>query len=229
MFSNPLKQVAEEYLYTSDSSVREQTQRQLIRAGSSAIPLLMDALIVTLRKFNSASWGKKRMEIFADVMIKKGLLGGKYADMMKEQIREMSNQEGDGISFMQTKISREARDFAWQVISQIGESAIKALFVIVNDRDKLKRLTAAFALSAEEHPSRFVVNSIITFMPTLQKLGGDEMGEATVGLLIRTWSLSGDKNAIELMSDIAQHGEMSYDECNEMIIDVAMTLIAKSK
>ena len=125
MFSNPLKQVAEEYLYTDDNSVRERTKQQLIRAGSSAVAPLIDALIVTLRKFNSASWGKKRMEIFADVMIKEGLLGGKYADMMKEQIHEMPNQEGDGISFMQSKVSRDARDCAWQVISQIGESAIK--------------------------------------------------------------------------------------------------------
>jgi len=229
MFSNPLKQVAEEYLYTDDNSVRERTKQQLIRAGSSAVAPLIDALIVTLRKFNSASWGKKRMEIFADVMIKEGLLGGKYADMMKEQIHEMPNQEGDGISFMQSKVSRDARDCAWQVISQIGESAIKALFVIVNDRDKLKRLTAAFALSAEEHPSRFVVNSIITFMPILQKLGGDEIGEVTGGLLVRTLALSGDKNAIELMSDIARRGDINYDECNEMMIDGAIILIAKSR
>ena len=229
MFSNPLKQVAEEYLYTDDNSVRERTKQQLIRAGSSAVAPLIDALIVTLRKFNSASWGKKRMEIFADVMIKEGLLGGKYADMMKEQIHEMPNQEGDGISFMQSKVSRDARDCAWQVISQIGESAIKALFVIVNDRDKLKRLTAAFALSAEEHPSRIVVNSIITFMPILQKLGGDEIGEVTGGLLVRTLALSGDKNAIELMSDIARRGDINYDECNEMMIDGAIILIAKSR
>jgi len=180
-------------------------------------------------QFNSASLGKKKMEIFADVMIKEGVLGGKYADMVKEQIRGMSDQEGNGISFMQAGVSRKARDHAWQVISQIGESAIKALFVIVNDRDKLKRLTAAFALSAEEHPSRFVVNSIITFMPVLVKLVGDEMGEATGGLLVRTLSLSGDKNAIEEMSDFAQRGDMSYDECNEMIIDGAIILIAKSR
>jgi len=169
------------------------------------------------------------MEIFADVMIKEGVLGGKYADMVKEQIRGMSDQEGNGISFMQAGVSRKARDHAWQVISQIGESAIKALFVIVNDRDKLKRLTAAFALSAEEHPSRFVVNSIITFMPILQKLGGDEIGEVTGGLLVRTLALSGDKNAIELMSDIARRGDINYDECNEMMIDGAIILIAKSR
>ena len=125
MFSNPLKQAAEGYLYTDDNSERERSKQQLIRAGSSAVAPLIDGLIVTLRKLNSASWGKKEVQGFTDAV--EQYLGDEFAEMLRQQNRDMPDREGDGMSMAQVMFSREAATRTWQVVSQIGESAIRAL------------------------------------------------------------------------------------------------------
>lgn len=229
MFSNPLKQAAEEYLSTSDSSVRERTMQQLIRAGSSAVAPLIDALIVTLRKLNSASWGKKEMEAFFEEVISRDLVGGEYADMLREQIRQTPDKSGDGMSMAQVMFSREAVAHTWQVISQIGESAIRALFTLVNGRDKRARLAALLALSAEENPSRLILNLVATSAPFHQTFSNDPMEAAAQVLTLRTLGLSGDRHAGEAIAQICAANNATESEFYEGVVDEAIYLIAKSK
>jgi hypothetical protein len=227
MFSNPLKQAAEDYLYTDDDSVRERTKQQLVRAGSSVVAPLIDALIVTLRKLNSASWGKSEMQAFTDAVAE---MLGPYADRMRQEINAMPDREGDGMSMAQVVFSREAVEHTWQVISQIGESGIRALFMLINGRDKHLRLAAMLALSAEENPSRLILNLLMTSAPFLQETHSDDLIEDRMQLLIlRTLGLSGDRHASEMIDQSCRALNMTESEFYEEIINEAIYLIAKSK
>lgn len=223
MFSNPLKQIAEEYLSTTDSKVRETTQRQLIRAGSSAIPPLIDALIVTLPKFNSASWGNKEIGAFVNAMEE---FLGPYADRMRQEINATPDRQGDGMSMAQATLSREACSHVWQVISQIGESGVRALFTLINGRDKRVRLATMLALSTEENPNRFILNSLITSAP-YQETFSSEIEMATGFLMLRMVAMSGDQRASSVLKEYGQKAGMSGSELADALIDQGILLLAK--
>lgn len=226
MFSNPLKQAAEEYLYTNDSTVRERTQQQLVLAGARTVAPLIDALILTLRKLSSASWDRKKMDDFADALEDSGVLGGQYLELFRQQIKEIPDREGDGMSMAQAMFSRKACSYAWQVISQIGESGIRALFNLINGRDKRVRLAAMLALSTEENPSRFILNSLMTSAP-FQKTQSSEIETAAGLLVLRMMALSGDRRARELLDASGQKLGLSGSEFAEMLIDQSILLLAK--
>jgi hypothetical protein len=223
MFSNPLKQAAEEYLYTNDSTVRERTEQQLVRAGTNAVAPLIDALILTLRKLKSSSWGKSELLDYADTVA--DLLGA-YADQMREEINAMPNSEGDGMSMAQATFSREACHQAWQVISQIGESGVRALFTLINGRDKRVRLAAMLALNSEENPNRFIINSLMTSAPYLEPHPSEI--ETVAGLLVfRIKALSGDQEAKERLDEYGQKLGLSGSEFANVLIDKSILLLAK--
>ncbi len=223
MFSNPLKQAAEEYLYTNDSSVRERTRQQLVRAGSSAVAPLIDALIVTLRKLKSASWGKSQMQAYADAVSE---FLGPYADQLRQEINAMPDREGDGMSIAQAMFSREACEKAWQVISQMGESGVRALFALINGRDTRVRLAAMLALSMEENPSRYILSSLATSAP-FQKGFSSEIEVAAGLLALRIMAASGDRRAREMLDQYGRELGVGGSEFADALIDQAILLLAK--
>ncbi len=227
MFSNPLKQAAEDYLYTNDSSVRERTQQQLLSAGPGAVAPLIDALIITLRKLKSASWGKREMGAYVNAIGQ--YLGDQYSEMLRQQLRGMPDRDSGGISLMHAALGREARAHAWQIISQLGESGVRTLFTIINSRDKLRRVSATLILSAEERPNRFIVNSILTSTPFQETFGGTEMDEVVASLLLRSLAFVGERNAIQTLNELCAQNNMSIDQFNEVIVDSAISVVAHSR
>lgn len=223
MFSNPLKQAAEEYLYTNDDSVRKRTRQQLVRAGASAVAPLIDALIVTLRKLKSASWGKSQMQAYADAVSE---FLGPYAEQFRQEINAMPDREGDGMSMAQAMFSREACSLAWQVIAQIGESGVRALFTLVNGRDKRVRLAAMLALSMEEYPSRFILNSLAV-SATFQQGFSSEIEVAAGLLALRIMALSGDQRAKEMLERYGRELGVSGSGFADALIDQGILLLAK--
>lgn len=223
MFSNPLKRVAKDYLYTNDSAVRERTRQQLVRAGATAVAPLIDALIVTLRKPKSASWGKKEMQEFVDAVAE---FLGPYADQMRQEINAMPDRKGDGMSIAQAMLAREACDKAWQVISQIGESGVRALFTLINGRNRRVRLAAMLALSMEESPSRYILNSLMTSVP-FQKGFSNETEMAAGLLALRIMALSGERRAREMLDEYGQELGLSGSTFADALIDEAILLLAK--
>lgn len=228
MFSNPLKQAAEEYLYTSDNSVREKTKQQLIRAGSNAVAPLINALTVTLRKLNSASWGKKTINAITEALIEQGVLGGEYADMMRDQARQMSDED-EGMSLAQVMHSQKAVAHTWQVISQIGENAIRALFLLVNGRDKRLCLAALLALSSEENPSNLILNLVVTSVPFHKTFSNDPMEYVTQMLIAYPLVLRGDQRVCEIIAQLCDATNNTESEFYESVINEAIYMIAKSK
>lgn len=227
MFSNPLKQAAEGYLYTDDNSERERSKQQLIRAGSSAVAPLIDGLIVTLRKLNSASWGKKEVQGFTDAV--EQYLGDEFAEMLRQQNRDMPDREGDGMSMAQVMFSREAATRTWQVVSQIGESAIRALFTLVNGRDKHIRLAALLALSAEDDPSRLVLNLLNASAPYRAPLSEDPVESMAQWLIVGTLGLGGDRQAGEMIDKFCRLENITENEFYEGAVGQGIYLIAKSR
>jgi hypothetical protein len=223
MFSNPLKQAAEEYLYTNDSMVRERTRQQLICAGTSVVAPLIDALIVTLRKLKSASWSKSQMQAYTDAVAE---FLGPYADKMRQEINAMPDREGDGMSMAQAMFSREACNHTWQVISQIGESGVRALFTLINGRNKRVRLAAMLALSTEENPSRFILNSLMTSAP-YQETSSSEIEMAAGLLVLRMMAMSGEQRAKEMLGEFGEKGGLSGSEFADALIDQGILLLAK--
>lgn len=224
MSSNPLKQVAEEYLDTDDEAVRERTRQRLVRAGASAVAPLIDALLVTLCKLKSASWDKRQMQEFVDAVAE---LVGPYADQLRQKLVDtMPDHEGDGMSIAQAMFSREACDKAWQVISQIGESGVRALFALINGRDHRVRLAAMLALSMEENPSRYILNSLATSAP-FQKGFSSEIEVAAGLLALRMMALSGEQRAKEILAQYGRELGLSGNEFADALIDQAILLLAK--
>lgn len=225
MFSNPLKQAAEEYLYTSDEAVRERTKQQLVRAGPSAVAPLVNALIVTFRRLNSASWGKSELQSFADATAE---FLGPYADQLRQQLNDMPDS-GDGMSMAQVMFSREACSNAWQVILQFGEQGIRALFNVINGRDKRLCLAALLALSAEENPSRFILNLLMTSAPAQENFSDKPIESMTQTLVLRTLGLSGDSKAREMIVEFARGNNITEGEFYEGAVNQSIYLLAKSR
>lgn len=229
MFSNPLKQAAEEYLYTNDDSARERAKSQLVRAGSKAVGPLIDALSVTFRKLSSAAWGKRDLTNYVDEVERRGILSGDYLDKLREDIRGMPDSKGPGMSMASSIYSRKACSYAWQVISQIGEDAVRSLFSFVNGRDKRARLTALLALSAEENPSRLVINLVATSKPFHEDFSNDPMEAAAQMLTLRTLGLSGDRRAQEMITQFCAANSVTENEFYDGLIDQAIYLLLESK
>lgn len=223
MFSNPLKQAAEKYLSTSDNMERERNRQQLVRAGASAVSPLIDALIVVLRNLKSASWGKREMSEYADAIAE---FLGPYAEHMRREIEAMPDRQGNGMSMAQAMLSREACDKAWQVISQIGESGVRALFALINGRDARVRLAAILALSIEENPSRYILNSLATSAP-FQRGFSSEIEVAAGLLALRIMASSGDRRATEMLDQYGREFGMRGSEFADALIDQGILLLAK--
>ncbi|MEM4203884.1 MAG: hypothetical protein QXS54_07430 [Candidatus Methanomethylicaceae archaeon] len=221
MFLEPLRQAAENYLYTNDGAIQEQTRQQLVHAGTSAVVPLIEALLVTLRKFKSASWGKRQMQDFVDMVAE---FVGPYADELRREIEGMPDREGEGLSMAQSVFSRQACERAWQVISQIGESGVRALFALVNGKDQRVRLAAMLVLNMEENPSRYILNALATSAPFQKEISSEV--DAVAGLLaLRIMALSGERRAREMLDQYGREFELSGSDFADALIDHAIFLL----
>jgi len=227
MFSNPLKQAAEEYLSTKDDAVRDQFKQQLIRAGSSAVAPLVDALIVRFRQLSANVMGKKEMDALTDEMERQGILTGTYLEELREQFRDTPDRKGPGMSIASALYSIEACSRAWQVISQIGELGVRALFDLINGRDKRMRLAAVLAFSGEENPSRFLVNSLMISAPFQEVSSGSDLENATQMLAVRTLALSGDRHAQDIIEQFCSANNVSETEFRNDFVERCIYLLLK--
>jgi hypothetical protein len=150
---------------------------------------------------------------------------GPYAEQLRQEINAMPDREGDGMSMAQATFSREACGKVWQVVSQIGESGVRALFTLVNGRDQRVRLAAILALSNEANPSRFILNSLMISAP-YQETSSSEIEMVTGLLVLRMIAISGDQRARSMLEEYGQKGGLSGSEFADALIDQGILLLA---
>jgi hypothetical protein len=108
MFSSPLAHAADEYLQTTDASVRERTRQQLVSAGASAIEPLVGALIKTLREGKSRSLGRKEMNHFIDELGRQGVFDEDHLKVLRQQTRGIPDRK-DGGYLRRRRCTRKTR------------------------------------------------------------------------------------------------------------------------
>lgn len=192
---NPLEQTAKDYLSARDFETYQRTQQQLVQAGVKAIIPLFDGLLVTLRGLKSLALGKQDVLDFINRLKKSLYPDPEVMSHLDKWYREVSAwpNANDGVSVLQIARAFGMCEKTWQVVSKIGESGIRELFVLVNNRrDSCVRLAVMLVLSMEKSPSRYILNSLAT-SALLLELPSDRVGEVASALALRMMILGGSK------------------------------------
>lgn len=192
---NPLEQTAKDYLSARDFETYQRTQQQLVQAGVKAVIPLFDGLLVTLRGLKSLALGKQDILDFINRLKESLYPNPEVMSHLNKWYHEVSAwpNANDSVSVLQIARAFGMCEKTWQVVSKIGESGIRELFVLVNNRrDSCVRLAVMLVLSMEKSPSRYILNSLATSALLLEP-PSDRVGEVASALALRMMILGGSK------------------------------------
>ncbi len=228
MFGNPLKQTAENYLFKKDYQALE-AEKALLAAGTSSIPVLLEAMVKRLKQLEAVALTKKDIQDFSK-RLKEGVdSSNKWLEAFDREFAD-TPETGGGMSIAQMFEAQAVVEKVWNFISRFGEPGLRALFNVLNGNKKTLRLAAALALSNERHPNRYILNSVITSVPMNEKVNGpDPIFELVVSLLLRTLVFAGDKKALDYIEKICNQNGWDIPEFIESTVNTSIQTIHDMK
>jgi len=215
-----LKNYAREYLESGDA----ESGNNLLNAGTKAMPAIVEALVMGLRRVSDQSWVKPSFEEETRKHF------GDNPEIMKyvANMLETSNFDGPGMSLAIRDYADQAVKRAWQVTNKIGSAGIQTLIQLITDRDRTIGCAAALIFSGAEQLSYSSVQSFQKITPFWAKLDSKQpSNNILLWIIVAILAKSGVESAEEMIDTHRRRINFSREEFYNSCIERAILFVGQ--